>query len=170
MEGEAARQFIGDQLVVGWPLQGQEGAQEALNLRGPSLVMVATGGAQDEAGGLLKPRLAEPKQMSPADLQQLGSGQGVELTPIEVVEGLEDELRSETASKLRLLFINESERARSSRARPFVGLRYAPASSGLALEEQSLFERPPVSFCSLPNRENCRQRVLTPNLLNMVHA
>ena len=41
LEGEAGRQFIGDPLVVGRPLQGQEGPQEALDLDRPALVMVA---------------------------------------------------------------------------------------------------------------------------------
>ena len=35
LEGEALGEFVGDQLVVGWPLEGQEGGKEASHISGP---------------------------------------------------------------------------------------------------------------------------------------
>ena len=37
VEGEAGGQFVGDQLVVGWPLKGQEGGKEAADFKGPGV-------------------------------------------------------------------------------------------------------------------------------------
>ena len=41
VEGEASGQFVGDQLVVGGPLEGQEGLEELLDLCGPGRVMIS---------------------------------------------------------------------------------------------------------------------------------
>ena len=52
-ESEAGGQFVGDELIVGRPLERQEGLQELLDLGGPGGAMVATGEVEGEGGGLL---------------------------------------------------------------------------------------------------------------------
>lgn len=54
VESEAGGQLVRDQRVVGGPLQGQEGPQEALDLQGPARVVVAPrrrAGRKPQAGG-----------------------------------------------------------------------------------------------------------------------
>jgi hypothetical protein len=60
--------LIGDQLVVGWALKGQEGGKEALHLGRPCLVMVSTGGAYSEGRGVTKPSESKTEEMGTADL------------------------------------------------------------------------------------------------------
>ena len=77
----------------------------------------------------MEPGETETKQMSAADVQHLGSGDGAEISSVEGFEGLSEEFRSEALSELVLLFSRPSEPRRAAGARHFVGLRYAPASS-----------------------------------------
>ena len=53
VEGEAGGQFVGDQLVIGWPLEREEGLQELPDLGGPGGAMVAAGKVQREVGRVL---------------------------------------------------------------------------------------------------------------------
>ena len=82
-EGEAGGQFVGDQLVVGWPLKGQEGGKEAADFKGPGLVMVTPRRAQGEGGGSMQPGESKTEQMGAADVQNFGGRESVEILPVE---------------------------------------------------------------------------------------
>ena len=131
VEGEAGGQLVRDQLVVGGPLQGQEGPQEALYLQGPARVMVAPGGAQGESRRLAEPSEPEAEQMRAADHQQFGRGERVERSPVKAFEDLEEELRGEPFGELLFLFSRSADPLPTAGAKHFVGLRYAPASAML---------------------------------------
>ena len=129
VEGEAGGQFVGDQLIIGRPLQGQEGGQEALNLNGPGLVMVATGKTHREGGGLVEPGEPKAEQVGATDIQKLGSRVDIEISAVECLKGMQEELGGESLGELVFLFRTLSDRSPASRTMHFVSLRYAPASS-----------------------------------------
>ncbi len=150
-ESEAGGQFVGDELIIGRSLERQEGLQELLDLGGPGGAMVAAGEAEGEGGWLLQPSGAQTKKVGPTDAQELGGGGRVKVATVESVERLVEELEGETFGELvfckRLLICGVARRARL-----FVGLRFAPASSkpGPANERfpPSPGDSTPVSFCS----------------------
>jgi len=91
LEGEAGGEFVGDELIVGWSLERQEGLQEPLDFGRPVRAMVATGEVEGEGGRLLKPSGAQAKEVSPTDTQELGGGVKVEVAAVESVERLVEE-------------------------------------------------------------------------------
>ncbi len=155
VEGETGGQLVGNQLELGGPLEGQDGPQEASNLERPALVVIATRYVQGEAWSIVEPRQADPEQMRPTGLEKFAGGGGIESFAVERLNILANELRGEALGELLLLFSRPSGAKPAVVARPFAGLRFAPASSGLATTavpiQQSHFELPPVSFCSHPN-------------------
>ena len=88
LEGEAGGQFVGDELIVGRSLEGQEGLEKPLDLGWPSQAMVAAGEVQGQGGGMLEPGGAQAKKMRATDVQKLGGRLGVEFAPIKSVERL----------------------------------------------------------------------------------
>jgi hypothetical protein len=88
LEIETSQEFVGDELIVGWSLEREEGLQELLDLGGPEFAMVATREVEGEGGWLLKPGGAQAKEVSPTDAQELGGGVRVEVAAIESVERL----------------------------------------------------------------------------------
>jgi len=90
--------------------------------------MVAAREAEGEGGRLLKPSGAQAEEMGATEAQELSGGFRVEVAVIESIERLVDELRCEAFGKLMFCMGPLSPR-RARRARLFVGLRYAPASS-----------------------------------------
>lgn len=97
--------------------------------RGPSLVVIATGRAHSEGGGLVEPSEPKAEKMGAADIQKLRSGEDVEISAVKSFERMQEELRGESLGKLVILFRRLSEPTPAARARHFVSLRYAPASS-----------------------------------------
>ena len=162
LEGEAGGEFVGDKLIVGRSLERQEGFKELLDLGRPVGAMVAAGEVEGEGGWLLKPSGSQAKEVSTADAQELGGGVRAQVAAVESVEGLVQERYGETFGKL-MFCKGPLSRSGARRARLFVGLRYAPASSkpgpagrrllpSWAGQHQSLILFPPaVSFCSRPN-------------------
>ena len=140
VEGEAGGQLIGDELVVGGPLEGQEGLKELLDRRGPGRVMVAAGESGGKSRRLVQPADAQAEEVGAADIQEFSGGAGVQIAAMERVERLEEKLRGEASGQL-VFFKRTSNPVRTRRASPFVGLRYAPASSRTGPAEG-------VSFCS----------------------
>lgn len=158
-EGEAGEEFIGEELEVGWPLKGQEGLQEALDLRGPWSAVVAAGNGR---GGLLvDPAKAEAEEVSPTDAQaETGLGR-IDQAMVEVIQREVDEIGGKPATNLALVFKGASRPAAVSGASPFVGLRYAPASSsprpGHRPKVESPFVLPTQSpFVPTPTMESVR--------------
>ena len=92
LEAEAGGEFVGDELIVGRALEGQEGLQELLDLGGPGAAMVAAGEVEGEGGRLLQPSGAQAKEVRPTDTQELGRGARVEVAAVESVERLVEEL------------------------------------------------------------------------------
>ena len=128
LEGKARRQFIGDELVIGRSLERQEGLEELLHVVGPVGPMVAPGEMETEGGRVLEPGGAQPEEMSAADVQQLRGRVGVELALVESVQSLPQEGQGEALEQL--LFCKWAlDAGGPRRARLFVGLRCAPASS-----------------------------------------
>jgi len=127
--------------------------------------MVAAGEAEGEVGRVLQPNGSQAKEVSTTDAQQLGGGVRVQVAAVESVERLVEERQGEAFGEL-MFFKQPVSPGVARRARLFVGLRYAPASSkpGPAGERipallrgqatQSHFVPPAVSFCSRPNKEN----------------
>ena len=117
-ESKAGGQFGGDELIVGRPLEGQEGLQELLDLGGPGGAMVATGEVEGEGGGLLQPGGAQAKEVRPTDAQELGGGVRVQVAAVESVERLVKELEGETFGELmfckRPLICGVARRAKES--------------------------------------------------------
>ena len=113
--------------------------------------MVAAGSAQGEGRGLVQPSEPEAEQMRAADLQQLGRGERIKLSPVKGREALAEELRGEAFGELGFIFSRPSD----SLPPPGPSLPSAFATlrppQGLAPAVESPFELPPVSFCSLPN-------------------
>ena len=102
--------------------------QELLDLGGPGGAMVAAGEVEGEGGGLLKPSGAQAKEVSPTDVQELGGGVRVEVAAVESGERLAEELQGEPFGEL-MFCKRPLSRGGVRRARLFVGLRSAPASS-----------------------------------------
>ena len=151
VEGETGDQFVGDQLVIGGPLQRQKGLQEALNLQRPGRVLVAPGSAQGEGCGLAQPSAPEAEQMRPADLQKPGRSERIKLSPVKGREALGEELRGEALGELGFVFSQPADPLPlpgPSLPSAFATLR---PPLGLAPAAESPFVLPPVSFCSLPN-------------------
>ena len=128
LESKARGQFIGDELVIGRSLERQEGLEEQLHVVGPDGAMVAPGEMEGEGGRMLEPGGAQPEEMGAADVQQLRGRVGVEEAPVEGVQSLPQEGQGEALEQL--LFCKGSlDAGGARRARLFVGLRCAPASS-----------------------------------------
>ena len=102
LEGEAPRQFIGDELVIGRTLKRQEGLEELPHVVGPDGPMVAPGELEAEGGRVLEPGGPQTEEMGAADVQELCGRVGVELTLIESVEGLLEERQGEALEELVL--------------------------------------------------------------------
>ena len=152
VEGEAGGQLVGDQLVVGGPLEGQEGLEELLDLGGPGGVMAAPGESGGESRGLVKPAGAQAEEVSAADIQKFSGGEGVQVAAMEGIKRLEEKRWAEASGQL-VFFKRTSNLTRTRGASPFVGLRYAPASSRTGPAEGVSFCSPqPVSFCSRPDK------------------
>ena len=151
LEGAASSQLIGDELVVGRSLERQEGFQELPHILRPSGAMVTSGEVQGKGGRVLKPEGAQTKEMGAADIQQLGGGGSVELPLVEGVQGLLKEREGNALAEL-MLFKGPMDARVACRARLFVGLRYAPASSKPGPAGESFLPRyqgrDSVSFCS----------------------
>jgi hypothetical protein len=126
-EGEAGGQFIGQELEVGWPLKGQEGLQEALDVRWPWGSMVAAGNGR--GGLLMDPAEAEAEEVGPANIQTEACLGRIDQALVEVLQREVDEIGGEPAPNLAFVFKGTSGPPAVSGASPFVGLRYAPASS-----------------------------------------
>ena len=90
--------------------------------------MVAAGEAEGEGGGLPQPGGAQAEEVGPADAQELGGGVRVQVAAVESVERLVEELEGEAIGEL--MFCKRPLIGGAvGRARLFVGLRFAPASS-----------------------------------------
>jgi len=137
VEGEAFGELVGDELEIRRALEGQEGPEEGSDLRGPTLVVIATGDAQGEAWSVVEPREADPEEMRPTDTEKFAGAGGIKRSAVKRPEGLANELRGEALGELLLLFSMPSGPAPAAVARPFVGHRYAPASSCLATAAMS---------------------------------
>jgi len=126
--------------------------------------MVAAGEMEAEGGWVLKPGGAQTEEMGAADVEQLRGSIGVEIALVEGVKGLAEERQGEALEKL-VFCKGPLDAGVARRARLFVGLRYAPASSkpGPAGEEHPaqagrrivslILFSPAVSFCSRPDRK-----------------
>src|SRR3954464_12497258 len=99
--------------------------------------------------------------MSAADVQQLHGGVGIKLASVEGVQGLQQERQGDALQEL-VLFKDALDAPVTRRARLFVGLRFAPASSkpgpagdtfliSSKEKSESHFVLPAVSFCSRPD-------------------
>ncbi len=152
LEGEAGRQFIGDELVIGRSLERQEVGEELLHVGGPGDAMVASGEVETEGVRVLKPGGAQAEEMGAADLQKLRGGVGVEVALVEGVQDLLEERQSDALKEL-VFCKGPLDGGGARRARPFVGLRYAPASSKPGPAGKASCpagqENSAVSFCSL---------------------
>lgn len=67
--------------------------------------------------------------MRPADLEEFGRSYGIEISPVKGGEGLQEEVLGEAFGQLVFVFKRSLNSPPTTRARHFVGLRYAPASS-----------------------------------------
>jgi len=67
--------------------------------------------------------------MGSADTEEFGGVGGIDLPPVERLDGLENEIRGEALGELMGLFRSSSGPPPTAGARHFVVLRYAPASS-----------------------------------------
>ena len=128
LEGKASRQFIGDELVIGRSLEGQEALEELLHVVRPVGAMVAAGEMEAEGGWVLQPGGAQAEEMGAADIEQLRGGVSVEVALVEGVQGLLEEWQGEALEKL-VFCKGPLDAGGARRARLFVSLRYAPASS-----------------------------------------
>ena len=99
-EGEAGGQFVGDELVIGWSLQREEGLQELLHRVRPNGAMGAAGAAKAEGGGVLEPSGAEAEEVGATDAQELGGGVWIELAAVESGECLVEEAECEACREL----------------------------------------------------------------------
>lgn len=77
----------------------------------------------------MEPGATKAEQVGPADIKEFGGAEGIEGSQIEGSEGLADEIRGQALDELMLLFRATWEPGSSTRARHFVGLRYAQTSS-----------------------------------------
>ena len=91
LEGEAIRQFTGHELEVGRSLERQEDLEELLHVVGPDGVMIAPGAVEVESGRMWQPGGAQTEEMRAADLQKLRGRVGVQLTPVECFQSLQQE-------------------------------------------------------------------------------
>ena len=123
-------------------MERQEGLQELLDLGGPRGAMVAAGEVGCEGGRLLKPSSAQAKEVSTTDAQELGGGVRIEIAAVESVRRLVEELSGKTFGEL-MFCTRPLSLGGARRARLFVGLRFAPASS----------KPGPAGERSLPSRE-----------------
>jgi len=113
-------QFIGDELVVGRILQGQELQEEAMSLGRPVLVPVAAAGLRREAGALAeqsRPQLVKPGAAHP---QMRGSRDGVERPRVEVVEDAADKCERMAVEEL-FVFIADTLAAQPIRSNAKAG-------------------------------------------------
>lgn len=94
----------------------------------PIRAVVATGEVEGESGGMLKPGGAQAEEMGATDAQQFGGSIRVQLPAIEGVECLVEKRNGQALGQL-MLFKGALNPGSARRARLFVGLRYAPASS-----------------------------------------
>ena len=138
LKGEASSQFVADELVIGRSLERQEGFQELPHVLRPSGAMVTPGDVQGEGGWVLKPEGARTEEMGAADIQQLGGGGSVELPLVEGIQGL---LKEQDALAELMLFKSPLDARAACRARLFVDLRYAPASSNPGPAGESFLPR-----------------------------
>jgi hypothetical protein len=109
---------------------------------------------EGEVGRIAKPGGAQAKEVGAADGEQLRRLGGVNIPPVEGVDGLEDELAGQTFGGL-LLFKERSNPGGGRMASPSVGLRYAPASyrAGHAGEKQSHFVPPDCLILFPPQQQ-----------------
>ena len=128
LEGKASRQFVGDELVIGRSLEGQESLEELLHVFRPIDTMVAPGEVKAESARVLKPGGAQAEEMGAAEIQKLRGGADVERALVESVQGLQKERQGDALEKL-VFFKGALDAGGARRARLIVGLRYAPASS-----------------------------------------
>ena len=101
----------------------------------------------------MKPEDAQAEEVGAADIQKFSGSEGIQVAAMESVKRLEEKLWGEASGQL-VFFKRTSNRVRARRASPFVGLRYAPASSRTGPAER-------VSFCSRPDTpaEGCCARM-----------
>lgn len=100
VEGEAGKQFVSDELVIGRALQWEEGLQEPPHRLWPSGVMVAAGEMEDEGRGVLEPGGPEAEEVSAADAQELGGRVGGQVPAIESVQRMAEEREGEAFGEL----------------------------------------------------------------------
>ena len=137
-EGKAPGEFIGHELKIRWALERQKSLEEASNFRRPCLELIATGEMRGERLGLVKPSQAKAEEMGATDAEEPGGQGGVEVSLVECLNGLDDEVRGEAFGELLLLFSSPSSPPPTAGARPS-----------------------PVSFCSHPDSKDIRRQWYT---------
>lgn len=84
-EAKKAQQFIGDELVIGRALEGQESVKKVENLWGPGLAMIPTAGARDERLMLLQTSSSQLIETGPANTKERGGRGGVKQPVVEII-------------------------------------------------------------------------------------
>ena len=95
LETEAGFQFVGHQLEVGRPLEGDELLDESDGCRRPVRPMVAAGEPGGEVGAFSEEAGAEPVELGATDLELAGGISDVDQPVVELLEDLLEEQVSE---------------------------------------------------------------------------
>jgi len=108
--GEEAKafEFVADKLVVGRVLHGQETFEEGADFGGPEAMAVASAGLRAVGDASCQPEGPHSVELGSAYAELGGGGCGVQEACVELIEGLEDELRGEAVNDLVLFKSAES--------------------------------------------------------------
>lgn len=108
--GEEAKafEFVADKLVVGRVLHGQETLKEGVDFGGPEAVAIASACLRAVDDASCQPVEPHSVEMGFAYAEMGGGGCGVQEPRVELIEGLEDELRGEPVNDLVLFKSAES--------------------------------------------------------------
>jgi len=99
-EIKAPDQFIGDQLVIGWPLKGQKIHEELLHIGRPSPAVIASGGASAEISPLAQPDGSQLIETAHTDPQAPSRLARVQAAGVEILQDLANKLGRQTMSDL----------------------------------------------------------------------
>jgi hypothetical protein len=103
LKTEAGFQFVGDELEVGWLLEGEELLEESDGCWRPVRPMVTPGEPGGEGRPVLEETGAEPVKVGPTDLQVVGGIHGVNQPFIELPEDLLEKQVGEAVGDLLFL-------------------------------------------------------------------
>lgn len=158
---EEPQEFVGDELVVGRGLQGDELAQKGGGRIGPRLAMVAAAGFHAQSLAIFEPERAQLVKARLAHAEPTAGLAGIKGVGVEVREGLADEVGGKAMENLAL-FILVMQPFGAAKGTPFARrpmtgpLRRPPLRSGLLRGPvmgrlPALLPLPPIRFhfCSV---------------------